>query len=122
MTIDNIHKELEEPFSLALFRLIGAKGLTDAQVYKRANIDRRLFSKIRTGNGYNPSKRTALALAVALELKPEDANSLLGKAGYQISKSQMSDLIVEKFIECNQFDISKINEALFRYNLKPLGR
>ena len=70
----------------------------------------------------NPSKRTALAFAVALELRPEDANNLLGTAGYQISKSQMSDLIVEKFIECNQFDISKINEALFRYNLKPLGR
>jgi len=122
MKIENVHKELDEPFSRALLRLIDASGMTDAQVYKRANIDRRLFSKIHIGAGYHPSKRTALALAIALELKPDAANDLLAKAGYSLSKSQLVDVVVAKFINCNQFDISKINEALYQLNQKPLGR
>ncbi|MEG0863027.1 MAG: macro domain-containing protein [Clostridia bacterium] len=119
--IDDLVGNLDEPFNTTLLRLIDAKGKTDAQVYKRANIDRKLFSKIRIGKGYLPSKRTVIALAIALELSLDEAKDLLNRAGYSISHSQKFDVMIEYFIVSRQFDIFEINEILFKYDQPLLG-
>ena len=119
--IDDLVVRLDEPFNATLLRLIDAKGKTDVEVYKRANIDRKLFSKIRTGNGYTPSKRTILALAVALELNLDETDNLLKRAGYTLSHSVKSDVIIEYFIISGKYNIFDINEVLFKYDQPLLG-
>ncbi len=119
--LDNLMEELDEPFNIALLRLIDAKGKTDAEVYKRANIDRKLFSKIRIGKGYMPGKRTILALAIAMELTMEETDDLLGRAGYALSHSLKFDVIVEYFIVSGRYDIFEINNVLFKYDQPLLG-
>ena len=119
--LDDLIDDLDEPFKTTLLKLIDAKGKTDSEVYKRANIDRKLFSKIRTGKGYMPSKRTILALAVSLELTLEETDDLLERAGYALSHSQKFDVIVEFFIVNGKYDIFEINEVLFKYDQPLLG-
>lgn len=119
--LEELVENLEEPFAVALLRLIDEKGKTDVEVYKRANLDRRLFSKIRSSKDYAPSKRTAMALAVALELTIEEADDLLARAGYTFSPSQKLDVIVQYFLLNGNYDIFEINEVLFSFNQPLLG-
>ena len=103
-----------------LLRKIDEKGLSDPQCYKKANVDRKLFSKIRSDSKYRPSKQTALALAIALELPPNEIAEMLTKAGYALSPSVLSDVIIKSCIEQGEYDIFKINEILFKYDQKIL--
>ena len=106
---------------MTLLHLIDSKGKKDTDVYKRANLDRKLFSKIRTVKGYMPSKRTAVALAAALELTLDETDLLLKRAGYTLSRSQKFDVIVEYFIINGKYNVFEINEVLFKYDQPLLG-
>lgn len=119
--LDDLMDNLDEPFSEALLKLIDAKGKTDVEVYKKANIDRKLFSKIRTGKGYTPKKPTILALAIALELTLPETEKLLERAGYALSHASKFDVIVEYFIVSGKYDIFQLNEVLFSYDQPLLG-
>lgn len=120
-SLENLVDNLEEPFSRMLLNLIDTKGKTDVEVYKRANLDRKLFSKIRSNEAYMPSKRTVIALAVGLELSLEETESLLGRAGYALSHAVKSDVIIEYFIKKGKYNIFEINEVLFQYDQPLLG-
>lgn len=119
--LDDLMNELDEPFSDTLLKLIDKKGMTDVEVYKRANIDRKLFSKIRTGKGYTPKKPTILALSIALKLTLEETDDLLERAGYALSHASKFDVIVEFFIIKGNYNIFEINEVLFKYDQPLLG-
>ena len=120
-SIDEVIKDKDETFQQFLFRIIDRKGLTDPEVYKKANIDRKHFSKIRGNVNYNPSKKTALALAVALELNLDETRDLLLKAGLALTRSSVFDIIMEYCIEHKITDVHEINCILFEYDQPTLG-
>ncbi len=120
-SLDERLKHLDKTFQQYLFMLIDRRGLTDPEVYKKANIDRKHFSKIRSNVDYSPSKRTALALAIALELSLDETKDLLARAGLALSPSMMSDRIIEYCIETSNYDIYEINCILFKYDQPTLG-
>ncbi len=120
-SLEDMLKAADAGFSETLLRLIDQGGHKDAEIYKKANIDRKLFSKIRSKPDYRPSKSTALALGVALELPLDGLRDLLSRAGYSLTRASRRDIIVEYFVSRGQYDIFAINEALFAFDEPLLG-
>lgn len=119
--LEDLMAELDEDFSDCMMRHIMQKDYTFPEVYKRANIDRKLFSKIKNKKGYQPGKNTAIAIAIGLKLNLDEARDLLGKAGYALTHSSKTDVIIEYFLEQENYDIHEINEVLFEFDQPTLG-
>ena len=120
-TLAEMLDQVDESFGKTVLRKIDEKGMTDVECYKRANIDRRLFNKIKNEPNYRPGKQTALAIAIALKLTLSETKELLMKAGFALSHSNKADIVVEYCIKSGLYDIFQINELLFRFDLSPLG-
>lgn len=119
--IDFIEKNQQPPFNQVLFNFIDAKGVGDSDIYKKAGIDRRHFSKIRSNPDYRIGKNTAIALALALELSKKDIDKLLSAAGYSLSDSDTFDLVIQFCVKKKIYDINTVNQALDYFSLKPLS-
>ena len=119
--LEDLMKEIDETFSEALIRLIDQKGLKDPEVYKKANIDRKFFNKIKNNKNYKPSKSTCVAFAIALELNLDETRDLIGKAGYALTHSSKFDIIIEFFILQGNYNMFEINEVLFDFDQPSLG-
>jgi len=120
-SLEALLEEEEMTFSEALLDWLIVKDLNDPDVYKKANIDRKLFSKIRNNPDYKPKKNTAIALALALELDLEETKEFIGRAGYALTHSSKYDIIIEYFIRQKNYNVFEINEVLFAYNYPLIG-
>ena len=119
--IDDLMNQLEETFSQRLLRMIDERGLKDSQVYTKAYVDRRHFSKIRKDVNYVPNKKTVLAFTIALELSLDEAKDLLGSAGFALSRSSKTDVIIAYFLQNKIYDMFEINDVLDAYGQPVFG-
>ena len=120
--IDDLMNQMEETFSQRLLRMIDERGMTDSEVYTKACVDRRHFSKIRKDVNYAPNKKTVLAFTIALELSLDDAKDLLRSAGYALSRSSKTDIIVAYFLQNKIYDMFEINDVLYAYGQPVFGQ
>lgn len=120
-SLEDIMSQIGETFSESLMRLIDERGFTDPEVYKRANVSRKLFNKIKNNPNYQPSKETAISFAIALKLNLDEACDFIGKAGFALSSSSRFDLIIQYFLETENYDMFEINSVLFQFEQKTLG-
>ena len=120
-SLSDMLDELDAGFSETLLKLIDRTGKKDSEIYKKANVDRKLFSKIRNNSDYKPSKATAIAFAIALELDLEETKDFIARAGFALSRSSKFDVIIEYFIKQKNYDVYAINEALFAFDQSLLG-
>lgn len=119
--LDEMLDHLDDSFSQMLIKLIDLSGKKDAEIYKKANIDRKLFSKIKNNINYRPSKTTALAFALALELDIDTTKDLIGRAGFALSHSSKFDVIVEYFLISRNYNVFELNEVLFAFDQPLIG-
>ena len=119
--LDDLMNQMEETFSQRLLRMIDERGMTDSEVYTKACVDRRHFSKIRKDVNYAPNKKTVLAFTIALELSLDDAKDLLRSAGYALSRSSKTDIIVAYFLQNKIYDMFEINDVLYAYGQPIFG-
>ncbi len=120
-SLDHLLTKLDDTFSERLLKLIDIRGKSDVEIYKRANIDRKLFSKIRSNKDYTPSKTTVLAFCFALELSLDETKDFLITAGFALSRSSKFDLIVEYLIQQGIYNIYEVNETLFAFDQNIIG-
>lgn len=119
--IDDLMSQMEETFSQRLLRMIDERGMTDSEVYTKAYVDRRHFSKIRKDINYAPNKKTVLAFTIALELSLDEAKDLLRSAGFALSRSSKTDIIVAYFLQNKIYDMFEINDVLYAYGQPVFG-
>ncbi|MBR6259521.1 MAG: RNase III inhibitor, partial [Oscillospiraceae bacterium] len=118
--LDDILKNRDATFSEYLLELLKERGGKDSEVYKRAEISRQLFSKILCSRDYQPTKSTAIQLAIGLQLDLNQTKKLLEKAGYALTRSSKTDLVVQYYIERSVYSVTFINEALYDCGLPLL--
>lgn len=121
LSLDDALSRIDESFSEMLLRKIDESGMTDSECYKKANVDCKLFSKIRKNKLYKPSKTTAVAFGLALKLPMEELTELVNKAGYSMTHASKFDIIVEYFVERGNYNVFEINEALFAFDQTLIG-
>ena len=121
LSLEDSLKKADAGFSERLLQLIDQAGKKDSAIYKKANISKQHFSKIRNNPNYQPTKATAIAFALALELDIEQTIDLIGRAGFALSKSSKFDLIIRYFIEQQEFNVVAINVALYEFDQPLLG-
>ena len=120
-SLEDMLKQVDAGFTQTLLKLIDKTGKKDSEIYKRANISKQHFSKIRNNPNYKPTKPTAIALALALELNLEETKDLIGRAGYALTNSSKFDLIIRYFIEQGNYNVVEINIALYEFDQTLLG-
>jgi hypothetical protein len=121
LSLEDMLSQEDMGFSETLLKLIDRTGKKDSAIYKKANLSKQHFSKIRNNPAYQPTKQTAIALALALELDLEQTKDLIGRAGYALSNSSKFDLIIRYFIEQKNYNVVEINIALYEFDQSLLG-